>query len=105
MVRPILEASTPFPSRVLDLGCGEGKNSAPFARLGRHVDAVDCSAAAVANGQANFPDAKVNWIVQDVSDFEVMPASYDLVIMYGLLHCLNDADEVAAVLAKARLAT
>ena len=50
---------------VLDLGCGEGKNAYAFGRSGAAVVAVDCSELAIANGQREFPDAKISWLLSD----------------------------------------
>src|SRR6516164_5492748 len=48
--------------RVLDLGCGEGKNANAYAKAGAEVIAVDCSRAAIENGMRAFPAAGIKWI-------------------------------------------
>ncbi|SCY34474.1 class I SAM-dependent methyltransferase [Microvirga guangxiensis] len=80
--------------RVLDLGCGEGKNAAAFAEAGYLVDAIDCSSAAIENGRKQFPIQRVNWTVGDVLSYSSPDDSYDIVVAYGLAHCLSDAEEV-----------
>jgi tellurite methyltransferase len=88
--RPSCEGLT-----VLDLGCGEGKNAAAFASAGALVDAVDCSIQGIANGRQAFPHPRINWIVADVIDYLRGTRVYDIVIMYGLLHCLPSQREIA----------
>jgi tellurite methyltransferase len=77
---------------VLDLGCGEGKNAAALARAGARVTAVDCSELAVANGKKAFPDIEIDWQLRSVITYEWIQQGYDVIIMYGLLHCLPSED-------------
>jgi SAM-dependent methyltransferase len=93
------------PGKVLDLGCGEGKNAAVFARMGCDVDAVDCSLAAISNGKRAFPDPNIRWFHRDVLDFECGHQHYDLIICYGLFHCLRNADAVEKVISRVQAAT
>ncbi|NPV24099.1 class I SAM-dependent methyltransferase [Bradyrhizobium aeschynomenes] len=83
---------------VLDLGCGEGKNAVAFARAGAAVDAVDCSAQGIENGRRAFPHPSINWVVADAGDYLKRSHVYDIVIMYGLLHCLPSQDAIAATI-------
>ena len=48
--------------RVLDAGCGEGKNSHFLAMRGAHVRAIDISEAAIANGRNAFNgNGNISW--------------------------------------------
>ena len=49
-------ASVPLASRVLDLGCGEGRHTIPLARLGFDLHACDASEAAVTRARSNLAD-------------------------------------------------
>jgi 2-polyprenyl-3-methyl-5-hydroxy-6-metoxy-1,4-benzoquinol methylase len=80
---------------VLDLGCGEGKNASAFASAGAIVDAVDCSAQGVANGRASFPNQRISWLVADAIDYLRGARTYDILVMYGLLHCLSSPAQIA----------
>ena len=57
-----LTAQTLIPSfrdlRVLDLGCGEGKNAAFLASRGALVEAIDSSELALANARSAWPSAE-----------------------------------------------
>jgi SAM-dependent methyltransferase len=79
----------------LDLGCGEGKNAAAFASAGALVDAVDCSPQGIANGREVFAHSSINWFVADAVDYLKGARSYDIIIMYGLLHCLPSPKQIA----------
>lgn len=83
--------------RVLDAGCGQGKNAALLAEMGADVIAVDLSARAIDTAKANYSAARVNWLCADIID-QVWPMSYfDIVIAYGLFHCLQSVSEITAL--------
>ena len=91
--------------RVLDAGCGEGKNAVFLARLGAIVDAVDISSAAIENGRRIWKqESKVRWIIMDIRHIK-LPQKYDIVISYGLLHCLADRTEIMTVISDLQTAT
>ncbi len=91
--------------KVLDVGCGEGKNAVFLAGLGAVVDAVDVSPAAIENGTRMWGKvSKVCWMVADIRELE-LSQEYDIVVAYGLCHCLNDSTEVSTVVAKLQAAT
>jgi 2-polyprenyl-3-methyl-5-hydroxy-6-metoxy-1,4-benzoquinol methylase len=83
--------------RVLDLGCGEGKNAAAFARCGANVTAVDCSAKAIRNGQKAFQDVHIEWLVSDVGAYLSRDEWFDVVVLYGLPHCLPSSLEISSI--------
>ena len=99
LVRQLVEASENVARwRVLDAGCGEGKNAVYLARAGAHVRGVDVSASAIRNARGAWPDDKsVNWEIGDIRSIEYPAAAYDLVIAYGLLHCLPDEVSIRRV--------
>lgn len=80
--------------RVLDVGAGEGKNAAAFARAGADVEAVECSLSAIRNGRRLFPDQGIRWLHRDALESRYTANAYDVVISYGLTHCLPS--EIAA---------
>jgi tellurite methyltransferase len=84
--------------RVLDLGCGEGKNAAALAQAGAKVVAVDCSLRALENGQRAFCDDKIEWHLSDAHSYLDASDCFDAVVLYGLLHCLASSDEIASLI-------
>lgn len=83
--------------KVLDLGCGEGKNSFPFYDRGASVTAVDCSNQAVRNGQAVAEGRNINWVVADAETYLKTCDEFDIIVLYGLLHCLANASSIERV--------
>jgi tellurite methyltransferase len=87
---------------ILDLGCGEGKNSIYLAERGFDIHAVDCSLPAIRNFKHRL--AECNEIVRDrisivLANVIVYWTShmFDGVIAYGLLHCLSNLEEADLV--------
>lgn len=86
---------------VIDIGCGEGKNSIFFAREGAKVQAIDISEAALKNAKLAWKDFNiVNWQCQDVMKIPAQGENYDVVIAYGLLHCLANEEEISNMIKK-----
>jgi tellurite methyltransferase len=82
---------------VLDAGCGEGKNAHSLAARAAKVMAVDCSALALRNARAAWPQDQIEWVQADVRDLQLPIQGFDLVIAYGLLHCLSNGSEIENV--------
>jgi len=78
------------PGRVLELGCGNGRNASYLAGLGCTVDAVDFSAQAIDWARARAESAGVPVSFQQCSIFDaaVTSGSYDLVYDSGCFHHL-----------------
>jgi SAM-dependent methyltransferase len=74
--------------RVLELGCGNGRNATYLAGRGGHVDAVDFSAQAIgwARERAESAGAAVNFQQCSVFDATFTEGSYDLVYDSGCYH-------------------
>ncbi len=87
---------------VLDLGSGEGKNAFAFAEAGAFVVAVDCSALALTNGQREFAHPQIEWVLSDAAAYLRECGSFDVIIMYGLLHYLPSIAAIASVLELAK---
>jgi SAM-dependent methyltransferase len=80
------------PGRVLELGCGPGRNAVYLAEQGCQVDAIDYSAAAIDWAQeraaASAVAASVNFQCCSVFDAILPDGAYDLVYDSGCLHHL-----------------
>jgi tellurite methyltransferase len=90
---------------VLDAGCGEGKNAAFLSERGARVWAIDISEAAITNGKSAFSNkGRINWGCGDIRT--VTPAQeYDIVIAYGLLHCLPSEGDISDLVSRLQSAT
>lgn len=74
-------------SLILDVGCGEGRNSIFLAKLGHTVDAFDISKNGIAKAKkiAKAVGAEVNFFSQDLGSFE-FEKDYDVILSHGVLH-------------------
>jgi tellurite methyltransferase len=92
-------------ARVLDLGCGEGKNAAAFAKAGYSVDAIDCSNIALTKAQKLFGELGIRWHLCDARMLALSSMIYDVVVAYGLFHCLATIEEIACLIELTKVAT
>jgi len=69
--------------RALDMACGAGRNALHLAAAGYRVDAMDISSVALQRGAARAAElgVEVNWINVDLDSAELIPDSYDLVVV------------------------
>ncbi|MWV42535.1 methyltransferase domain-containing protein [Paenibacillus sp. HJL G12] len=76
--------------KLLDIGCGEGKDAVFFARNGYDVSAFDVSSAGVEKTQnlAEKVGVKVNVFQADVLDFR-LNSYYDIIYSSGVLHYIK----------------
>jgi SAM-dependent methyltransferase len=94
------------PGRALDLAAGEGRNAVWLAERGWQVTAVDFSPVGLEKGRKlsaarGVDEARVDWIVADLRDFEPDRDFYDL----ALIAYLQVSPELrATVLARAAAA-
>lgn len=75
---------------ILDVGCGEGRNSIFLAERGFTVDAFDISEAGITKllKIAAKRNVKLNAWVQDLTGFRFSKA-YDVVLSHGVLHLVE----------------
>lgn len=98
------EARTlPPHGRVLDLGCGEGRNTVWLASRGWRATGVDFSEEGLdkAHALARRHGVQVRWLRRDLTEYRPRPRHYDLVLMC-YLHLPRD--DLAVVMAHAAAA-
>jgi SAM-dependent methyltransferase len=78
------------PGRVLELGCGNGRNATYLASMGCTVEAIDFAARAVgwARERADRAGVLVSFQQCSIFDAQFTPGSYDLVYDSGCFHHL-----------------
>src|SRR5439155_15900544 len=87
--------------RALDAGCGEGKNALCISADGAEVLAVDVSHEAITNAVRAWGCSKgVTWVVADIRNMDFARASFDVVVAYGLLHCLASQAEISMMITR-----
>ena len=86
-----LAVALPVGARVLDLGCGEGRNAFYLARRGCQVTAVDRSAAGIAklSALAEHTAVPLTAVVGDISEFPI-EGEWDLVMAHGVIDYLDN---------------
>ncbi|SOC42485.1 class I SAM-dependent methyltransferase [Ureibacillus acetophenoni] len=74
--------------KVLELGCGPGRNAIYLAEQGCNVDAVDLSVESLnwARERANEKKVSINFIYQNIFDLEIEKRTYDFVYDSGCFH-------------------
>ncbi len=87
------------PLRVLDLGCGQGRDAIMIARQGHHVTGVDLSEIGIAQLQqdAAAEGLDIEARVGDVLDFRSR-RKFDVCVLDRVLHLLLDDGERRACL-------
>lgn len=80
------------PYRVLDIGCGEGKDAVFFAKCGYAVTAFDISEQGIekAKSLAGHNQVEVQFFKADIFDYRP-DAEYDIIFSSGVLHFLPQA--------------
>ena len=76
--------------RILDLGCGDGRNAIPLAESGFDVTAVDISEAGIAkiNTLTRGRGLCIQAVVADMGSYRIQDR-YDLIVAHGCLHLLE----------------
>lgn len=74
--------------KVLELGCGPGRNAIYFAENGCSVDAVDLSHESLlwAKERAREKNVSVNFIKENIFDLDIEWGTYDIVYDSGCFH-------------------
>ncbi len=78
------------PYKVLDIGCGEGKDAVFLARNGYNVTAFDISEQGLSKARqlADHCDVKIDFFRADIRDFR-LEADYDIIFSSGVFHYIQ----------------
>lgn len=73
--------------KILELGCGEGRDAYPLLQLGYDVRATDISEAAVRYAQKKWPQYAKNFAVLDCIS-EILEEKFDFIYAVAVVHML-----------------
>lgn len=81
------------PYRVLDIGCGEGKDAVFFAKCGYDVTAFDISDQGIEKAKklAEYNKVDVNLFKTDIFDYRP-DTEYDIIFSSGVLHFIRQTE-------------
>ncbi|OFV91588.1 MAG: hypothetical protein A3G76_07885 [Acidobacteria bacterium RIFCSPLOWO2_12_FULL_65_11] len=92
-------------ARVLDLGCGAGRNAVPLARLGWSVVGTDLSwpmlCAAATRRREDRLDDRLHLVLSPMESIPARDRSFDLVIAHGIWNLARSAAQFRRALAEA----
>ncbi|WP_051217648.1 class I SAM-dependent methyltransferase [Paenibacillus assamensis] len=88
LVQYVHQRQLPAAGRVLELGCGPGRNAIYLAKQGYEVDAVDLSSEALqwAKDRAQQQQVDVNFICRNIFELDIEEAAYDIIYDSGCMH-------------------
>jgi adenylylsulfate kinase-like enzyme/SAM-dependent methyltransferase len=81
-------------SKLLEVGCGNGRDAMFFSREGHSVSALDPSASAIDSCIDGDPDGKIKFVhgmLQDVVD--ILPRNFDVVYSRFVIHAMPLSEE------------
>lgn len=78
--------------RILEIGCGDGGNLLPFAKLGCAVIGVDMAETRIIDARRFFEEAGAEgtFIASDIFKLKNLEASFDIIICHDVLEHIGD---------------
>ena len=81
--------------RILEIGCGEGGNLLPFARLGCEVTGLDLAAGKIENAKEFFREkgAEGAFFYADFFEFPLQDKPFDLILVHDVVEHIAPEDK------------
>lgn len=85
-------------SDVLDIGCGQGRDTLFIARLGHRVTAIDLSPTGISelNADAEAEGLEITGVVADVRHYDYS-GKFDVIVIDRTLHMLGELERLDAL--------
>lgn len=86
------------PLRVLDVGCGQGRDAVFIARLGHTVVAVDLAPSGIRDleATAKTEGLPIKGVVADITEY-APEGMFDVIVIDRVLHMLGEPDRIAVL--------
>ncbi len=84
--------------KALDIGCGAGRHTLLMAERGMHVKGIDSSSASIAFATQRAADkglSNVTFVSIPLQELDDPDGSYDVIVIWGVVHYLSDEDQKA----------
>lgn len=85
----LLKGNVSATSRILDAGCGSGRNIHYLLNLGINITGIDENPTSIAELKLRYPSQKDQFIETSIEDFQPS-ARFDFIICNAVLHFANN---------------
>lgn len=83
-----------FGQHILDIGCGNGRDSIFFAENGIQVDAIDRSESAIDLCKSKYIDSEINFSYGDITHLANKGLKYDSIYCRFVIHAMPVEEEI-----------
>jgi tellurite methyltransferase len=95
----VFESYPKINARVLDIGCGRGRDALFIVRLGHQVVGVDISKSGVSNllEESTRENLNISCEITDIRQFRPK-GEFDVIVIDRTLHMLNEPDRLSVLI-------
>lgn len=78
-------------SRILEIGCGEGGNLVPFARIGCRVTGIDLSENRIRQARQFFQEERLpaTFIASDIFQIIQLEEAFDIILIHDVIEHIS----------------
>ena len=79
-------------SRILEIGCGEGGNLVPFARIGCRVTGIDLSENRIRQARQFFQEERLpaTFIASDIFQIIQLEEAFDIILIHDVIEHISE---------------
>lgn len=88
LVKEILKCKNKFRN-ILDIGCGNGRNSIYLSKFAKNIDAIDKANLKFMNSLSKKIKEKIKFYKKDIEEFNLNKKEYDLIIMIRVIQYIS----------------
>lgn len=81
-----------YKSRILEIGCGEGGNLVPFARIGCRVTGIDLSENRIRQARQFFQEERLpaTFIASDIFQIIQLEEAFDIILIHDVIEHISE---------------